>query len=217
MIGDFRTAALHEGLARAPIEDDTLIALLILAFAGINVTVATGSSDNPYGHADCSKHAARLIDGEGKLAFDRDTLQQVARSVLIDVMSCRRNRSDSGITARIAGEVIGADQFLSNTATEQFLSCLSRSALEAAAEASGVAGRIRAKDTRAALVEHFSEGRFVHPEVLIAPAPGEVARWAVRYMTSSSEPEAEENETSRRPESEPDALDKETEFQEAAE
>lgn len=89
--------------SRAPIEDDMLIALLILAFAGVNVTIASGSSDNPYGHADCRRHAARLlIDGEGRLSFDRDTLQQVARSVLIDVMSCRRNRSDSGITTRIA-------------------------------------------------------------------------------------------------------------------
>ncbi|WP_105385192.1 ParB N-terminal domain-containing protein [Neorhizobium alkalisoli] len=219
MIGDLRTAALHEGLARAPIEDDMLIALLILAFAGGNVTIASGSSDNPYGHADCRKHAARLIDREGKLSFDRDTLQQVARSVLIDVMSCRRNRSDSGITARIAGEVIGADQFLTNTATEEFLSCLSRSALEVAADASGVAGRIKVKDTRTALVEHFAEGRFVHPAALIAPSVDEVAGWAARYTASTSEAEAEveEDEASRGRETEADALEEEIDFRDAAE
>jgi ParB family chromosome partitioning protein len=45
MIGDFRTDALHEALARAPIEEDTLMALLVLAFAGRNVSVDSGSSD----------------------------------------------------------------------------------------------------------------------------------------------------------------------------
>ena len=37
MIGDIRTDALHEALGRAPIEEDTLLALLVLAFAGQNV------------------------------------------------------------------------------------------------------------------------------------------------------------------------------------
>ncbi|TIU90827.1 MAG: plasmid partitioning protein, partial [Mesorhizobium sp.] len=45
MIGDLRTDALHEALSRAPIEDDTLMALLVLAFAGQNVTVASGARD----------------------------------------------------------------------------------------------------------------------------------------------------------------------------
>lgn len=34
MVGDLRTDALHEALSRAPIKDDTLMALLVLAFAG---------------------------------------------------------------------------------------------------------------------------------------------------------------------------------------
>jgi ParB family transcriptional regulator, chromosome partitioning protein len=103
MIGDLRTDALHEALARAPIEDDTLMALLILAFTGMNVTVASGASDNPYGHAKCGPHAARLIGEDGKLSFDRETLVQAARSVLIEVLSLRRNRSDSGLIAHMAG------------------------------------------------------------------------------------------------------------------
>lgn len=116
-------------------------------------------------------------------------------------------------------QVIGADQFLPNIATEEFLSCLSRSALEAAADASGVAGRIKVKDTRTALVEHFAEGRFVHPAALIAPPIDEVAGWAARYTSSTSEAEAEpeEDEASRAPEVEPDALEEETEFRDAAE
>ena len=45
MIGDLRTDALHEALGRAPIEDDTLLALLVLAFAGQNVSIASGNAD----------------------------------------------------------------------------------------------------------------------------------------------------------------------------
>ncbi|MGV1760579.1 ParB/RepB/Spo0J family partition protein [Rhizobium sp. A22-96] len=217
MIGDFRTDALHQALARAPIADDLLIALLILGFAGTNVTIASGSADNPYGHADSRKHTARLIGAEGKLILDRDTLQQVARSVLIDVMSCRRNRSDSGIAARIAGEMIGADEFLPNTATEEFLSCLSRNALEAVAEASSVAGRIKVKDTRAALVEHFHDGRFVHSASRIAPSVEDVAAWATRFAAATSENEGGDQVTLPDPDSGEVRSESEAKFREAAE
>ena len=186
MIGDLRTDALHEALARAPIEDDTLMALLILAFTGMNVTVASGASDNPYGHAKCGPHAARLIGEDGKLAFDRETLVQAARSVLIEVLSLRRNRSDSGLIARIAGDAVGADEFLPNMATEDFLSCLSRTALEAAAETAGVPGQIKVKDTRVALVEHFAEGKLVHPAALLAPSTDDVRWWVGRYTSVDS-------------------------------
>jgi len=73
MIGDLRTDALHEALGRAPIEDDTLLALLVLAFAGQNVSIASGNAD---GYARLQRYAARLIDTDGKLAFDREMLQQ---------------------------------------------------------------------------------------------------------------------------------------------
>jgi ParB family transcriptional regulator, chromosome partitioning protein len=169
--------------------------LLILGFAGTNVTIASGSSDNPYGHANGRKHAARLIGEDGKLAFERDTLQQVARSLLVDVMSCRHNRSDSGLAARIAGDVIGADAFLPNMATEEFLACLSRSALEAAADASGVPVRIKVKDTRAALVDHFAGGSFIHPASMIAPAGNEVSAWAARFAPTASDDEESAGET----------------------
>jgi len=192
MIGDLRTDALHEALARTPIDKDTLMALVILAFAGTNITVASGSSDNPYGHAKLGRHAARLIGEDGKLAFDRETLVQVARSVLIDVMSLRRNRSDSGLMARIAGEAIGADDFLPNMATEDFLSCLSRHALETTADAAGVPGRIKVKDTRAALVEHFAQAKLVHPAALLAPALEDVRAWTARHASIETEEDGSE-------------------------
>jgi ParB family chromosome partitioning protein len=67
MIGDFRTDALHEALDRAPIEDDTLMALLILAFSGQNVSVRTDGGQSLYGNSQLAKHAATLFDAAGQL------------------------------------------------------------------------------------------------------------------------------------------------------
>ena len=187
MIGDLRTDALHEALARAPIEDDTLLALLVLAFAGQNVSIASGNAD---GYARIGRHAARLIGEDGKLGLDRDTLQQVARATLIDVLSCRENRSDSGVAARMAGDAIGADTCLPNMATEDFLSCLSRTAIEAACKDTSVLPRQRVKDTRAALVQHYAENRFVHPAALFAPAPEKVAAWTDKHGRAEDDEES---------------------------
>ncbi|KQZ99926.1 plasmid partitioning protein [Mesorhizobium sp. Root157] len=178
MIGDLRTDALHEALSRAPIEDDTLMALLVLAFAGRNVTVASGTRDiSYYGAASLGEHAAPLFNQDGKLEFDMDTLRVAVRSLLIDVLSCRENRSDSGVVARVAGDVIVADNFLPNMGTDEFLSCLSRPALEASCVDTSVLPRQKVKDTRAALVEHFKEGHFVHPSALFAPDQAKLTAW----------------------------------------
>jgi hypothetical protein len=121
-----------------------------------------------------ARHAAHLIDKDGKLAFERESVQQAARAVLMDVLSCRMNRSDSGIVARVAGEAVGANSFLPNMGTEDFLSCLSRTALEAACKDTPVLPRPRVKDTSAELVKHFSDGRFVHQAALFAPSTDKV-------------------------------------------
>ncbi len=184
MIGDLRTDALHEALARAPIEDDTLMALLVLALAGRNISVQSGASDDVYGFARMERHAVQLVDGDGKLTFDRDTLRVAARSALIDVLSARENRTKSGIVARLAGDAIGADGFLPTMGTEEFLSCLSRQALERSCKDTPVLPRARVKDTRAALVEHFKEQRFVHPSAAFAPAAAEVASWRSKSVDS---------------------------------
>ena len=128
MIGDLRTDALHEALARAPIEDDTLLALLVLAFAGQNVSIASGNADG-YARIEPTRRATDRGGWQTRLR-SATTLQQVARATLIDVLSCRENRSDSGVAAHIAGDAIGADTFLPNMATDDFLSCLSRSGIE---------------------------------------------------------------------------------------
>ena len=180
MIGDFRTDALHEALQRAPIEDDTLMALLVIAFAGQNVRVDTGSGNTGSFRSQIAPHAATLVDESGKLCFDTETLRVAVRSVLIEVLSCRRNMSNSGIVSRIAGAVVGADSFLPNMGTEDFLMCLSRQALEAACADTSVLPRNKVRDTRAALVEHFQEERFVHASALFAPDANELADWKAR-------------------------------------
>ena len=193
MIGDYRTDALREALGRAPIEDDALMALLILAFAGQNVSVTTGSGGVYYGHRRLAKNAAVLFDADGKLAFDMDTLRVAARTMLVDVFLCRENATNSGIVARIAGEMIGADAFLPNMGTEDFLSCLSRPALEGSCNDTPVLPRQRVKDTRAALVEHYKEGHFVHPSALFAPDPAKLSDWLSSRAATADEDEADED------------------------
>ena len=189
IIGDYRTDALHEALGRAPIEDDTLMALLILAFTGQNVSVTTGAGGVYYGHSRLARHAVSLFDAEGLLAFDMDTLRIAARSMLIEVLSCRENATKSGIVARVAGETIGAHAFLPNMGTDDFLSCLSRPALEASCKDNPVLPRQRVRDTRAALVEHYKEGHFVHSAARFAPEAAELSKWLSSNTVAANDDE----------------------------
>ena len=187
MIGDLRTDALHEALARAPIEDATLMALLVLALAGRNVSIQSGAGGEVYGAERMERHAVKLVDTAGRLEFDMDTLRVAAREALIDVLSARENRTDSGIVARIAGATIAADEFLPNMATDEFLACLSRPALERSCANTSVLPRQKVKDTRAALVEQFKEGRFVHAAALFAPDGEKLSAWLSRADEIDSE------------------------------
>ncbi|QXC52477.1 ParB N-terminal domain-containing protein (plasmid) [Agrobacterium salinitolerans] len=177
MIGDFRTDALHDALGRAPIEDDMLMALLVLAFAAQNVRVDSGADGTFYGGKRFSRHAVSLFDEYGRLAFNQDTLRIAVRSVLIDVLSCRRGMSNSGMVSRIAGVAIGADEYLPNMGSEDFLLCLSRQALEASCAEASVQPRQKVRETRAALVEHFQNERFVHTSARFAPPADELLDW----------------------------------------
>jgi ParB family transcriptional regulator, chromosome partitioning protein len=188
MIGDLRTDALHQALADRPIEDDTLFGLLILAFGGDNVTVDSGSDLR----GEDRKAICRAIVEGGVLTADRDLLRQAARRMLIGVLSCRENRSNSGAFARIAGEAVGASLLLPNMATEEFLSCLSRGALETVAKGEGVNIAPRAKDTRARMVTRFKDGTFVYPAALfqLTLAEQEAAERApLRHGTGWVDPE----------------------------
>jgi ParB/RepB/Spo0J family partition protein len=176
MIGDLRTDALHQALADTPIEDETLLGLLILAFGGDNVSVDSGSDVRG---GDRTAICRTITEG-GVLTADLDLLRQAARRMLIGVLSCRDNRTQSGPFARIAGEAVGASLRLPNMATEEFLSCLSRGALETAARAAGVRIEPRARDTRARMVTRFNDGTFVYPAALFRLLPEELAAATTR-------------------------------------
>lgn len=170
MIGDFRTDALVKALAENDIDDFTLLGLLVVAFAASNVDVRVNGYSAP--------ERRRVVQGltkEGRLTQDSALVRQAARDMLAHVLTCRPGYHSSGIAARFVGDAIGADAHLPNMATEEFLSSLSKSALEKAAGDISVLPRQRAKDTRAAILEHVGSGTFVLPAARFAPTENELA------------------------------------------
>ena len=171
IIGDLRTDALHQALREAPIGDDVLIGLLVLGLGAQNVQVSSGAAIKGYGWRE--RIAEKLTEG-GVLTQDLDLLRTTAREMLVGVLSCRDNMSRSGMGARYAGTMIGADGYLPNMATTEFLSCLSRQAMERTASANGVTPRNTGKETRAAMIAQVGQGRFVHPAALFPPTAAEL-------------------------------------------
>jgi ParB family chromosome partitioning protein len=171
MIGDLRTDALHQALREAPIGDDVLMGLLVLGFGGRNVQVHSGAASKGYGWRE--RIAETLTEG-GVLTQDLAVLRTAAREMLVEVLSCRVNMSQSGMGARHAGAAIGADLYLPNMATPEFLACLSKQAMQRTASANGVAPRNTGKETRAAVIAHVGTGSFVHPAALFPLTPKEL-------------------------------------------
>ncbi|MDX5929726.1 ParB N-terminal domain-containing protein [Acidiphilium acidophilum] len=179
MIGDFQTDALHEALDKVEIDDQTLIALLVLAFAGDNVQVRTGEKIEPGQiYRRRSTIAYPLISG-GVLTFDPDTIRTGARAMLKHALCMRDGFGmQSGPVARIAGNEIDADRFLPSMATQEFLSCLSKPEIERIGSASGVLPRPTGKATRAAVVDRFKTERFVYPAANFALSQEELTKLA---------------------------------------
>lgn len=171
MIGDLRTGALHQALKEAPIDDATLLSLLVLTLGGKNIAVHRGTDVGP---ADRDRICAAITEG-GVLTADQDTVRTAARAMLTIALSCRDNMSNSGTVARIAGDAIDASRYLPNMATEAFLSCLSKTAIGKAATAERVSVAIRSKDTRAALVERFKNSVYIYPAAHFKLSSEEVA------------------------------------------
>jgi ParB family chromosome partitioning protein len=188
MIGDFRTDALHQALREAQIEDSTLLGLLVLALAAKNISVQSGADIGPF---EREAIGATISEG-GVLTSDLELVRTAARNMLAAALSCRDNMSNSGLAARIAGEAVGASLYLPTMATDDFLTCLSRQALEKAAAIEGVRAEVRVRDTRARFIERFSGTRYVYPgalfqlttEEISAPAsPNHLVRWPSAIAT----------------------------------
>jgi ParB family transcriptional regulator, chromosome partitioning protein len=171
IIGDLRTDALHQALRERDIDDGTLLALLVLALGGKNVSIQSAAEG---GRSSREVLAGGLIEG-GVLTTDQDVVRRAAPAMLQVALSCRDNMTNSGIVARVAGDAIDAKLFLPNMATEEFLSCLSKAAIEKAATDERVTIGSRGKDTRANLIERFKDGIYVYPSARFAPTPNEIA------------------------------------------
>ncbi len=174
MIGDMRTDALHAALRDEPIGDGTMIALLVLALAGSNVEVKTGLARGPLERDSRATIAGTLTEG-GAITSDPAVLQQAARAMLAYALSCRENWSQSGAVARLAGDAIGADSHLPNMATPEFLSCLSKAAMEGVALGLDVPVQPTGKATRGAVIARVGEGRWVYPQAVFSGGEGAMA------------------------------------------
>lgn len=170
IIGDFRTDALVRALAENEIDDFTLLSLLVVAFAADNVDVkASGYSSR------LRRGLAHRLADEGRITQDAALVRKAARDMLAHVLNCRPGYHSSGVAARLVGDAIGADAHLPNMATDDFLSSLSKAALEKAAAQRSVLPRPRAKETRAALIEQVSGGTYVLPAARFALSEEEIA------------------------------------------
>ena len=220
IIGALRTEALVKSFEVNAVDDATLIGLLILALNARNVSIQTHGS----GHATRTKLVQSITEG-GRLSHDVERLRVVARQTLANVLSCSLGHGDSGLPARIAGDAIGADAHLGNMATEEFLSCLSKTAIERVGSSLNVLPRQRVKDTRAAVVAEAAGSTYIHPAALFALSQAEIAHhseaprdysWGYRDTDDASDetteeadgaPGAEDNSLEPEPDHDLDSMD----------
>ena len=168
MIGDLRTDALHRALQDNAFSDQTFDRAAWSWPWPARTSRSRGRTRPAPGIA------TRSAPGSPRAACSRPTtalLRQTAREMLISVLSCRDNMSNSGVVACVAGAAIDAVAYLPNMATEEFLACLSRAALERSAATEGVRVEVRVKDTRARMVERFKDGIWIYPGSRFTPRP----------------------------------------------
>jgi ParB/RepB/Spo0J family partition protein len=208
IIGDFRTDALVRALAENEIDDFSLLGLLVVAFTADNVDVRTSGYSTPV-----RRGFAHLLANEGRITQDATLVRKAARDMLAHVLTCRPGYHSSGVAARLVGDAIGADAHLPNMATEEFLSSLSKAALEKAAALHSVLPRPRAKETRAALIEQVSGGTYVLPAARFALTEEEIVSELARATERSEEQESEDGNADG-PDPEIDASDEDSDPEE---
>jgi len=180
MIGDFRTDALHQAFDQDPIDDLTLIGLLVLNFCGNNVDVRTGISDETLRVRGREILVGRITP-DGLLTKDPETLRNAARAALRIGLGLRETgyQANSGMVARVAGVAVDADRYLPGMATEEFLSCVSKAEIEAIGSANAVLPCQTGKATRAAVIARFKNATFVYEGAKFDLTAAEVAIHAV--------------------------------------
>ena len=175
MLGQIQTQALHAALD-AVVEDVDpwdLVAALLLALAGQNVTVHTPEHE-PYGKMNRRETALATLFPEGVLIRDPALLRQEAVAVLKTVANCTVSRhSGSGVMAQLMGLLFDADAHIPNLAFDEFLKCFSKPGIMEAGAALKLLPRNTGKEMRTAIMAHVgSEGRWVPTQAGFGPASG---------------------------------------------
>ncbi len=139
----------------------------------------SGSGGTYYGNRRLARHAAALFD-RGRQARPRHGHAPRRGARRSSPTCCRAGRTAPTAASSPASPAMSSAPTTScrTWAREDFLSCLSRAALEGSCKDTPVLPRQKVKDTRAALVEHFKEGHFVHPAALFAPDKAAVSEVA---------------------------------------
>jgi ParB family chromosome partitioning protein len=127
-----------------------------------------------------------MDDDDAALRADPTTLLQTARDALRIGLSLRDTTygGNSGMVARAAGVAVNADRHLPTMGTEEFVSCLSKSEMEAVGSASGVVPRQTGKATRSAVIERLKHQAYVYP----LPASRRLRTKAMRWPGKSRQP-----------------------------
>jgi ParB family chromosome partitioning protein len=187
LIGDFQTDALHQALSTAQIDDLTMLGLFVLAASGRNVEVRSGDTSFTTTCGARDAIAGAVVEN-GVLVHDPETIRSSARRMLRFMLSLRQSgwQSNSGLAARVAGDAIGADTFLANMATQDFLSCLSKVEMERVASAHGVLPRQTGKATRAAFIDRFNEERFTYDGSRFSLTPEEQKEHAAHVSRANA-------------------------------
>lgn len=175
MLAKAKRQAVRDGLLDGQMprpEMASLVAMLLLALAGNNVTVH-GDPDNHWTSTSFADFLPELVDENGLIHRDlatpggRDKLSRllaeaVARMVVFESPKATTN---SGPVAEWIGAALSAHAFMPRMDTPDFLATCSLSLLKDAAKAHGVTGKggKELKEKLAGHAEHFNPAQFGAP------------------------------------------------------
>jgi len=168
LIGTRRTQALQAALneARADADPWTLVAALLIALAGENVSVnGDTASYYPKPVAAMRTEVAQRIAPDGFAVEDPEVLRHATIDVLTKIVSCAsEGQEKSGDPALLLGVLFEANRHLPDFSDEEFLKSYSKGGIIKALRVEGIAPRNTGKEMRAVLVTHLAGARWV-PDV----------------------------------------------------
>ena len=147
-----QTQALHAAIDHEEISTEKLLALLVFAFSGYTIKV---TSDGHW--QELAATPLKVINEDGTLTDDVDTIHQTAKELLKLAVNCRRENAGTGIAGEFIAKSLNADQYLPNMATPEFIQSMQRNILENEVAKIGKRPSTKLKDNRAILLQHYSD------------------------------------------------------------